>query len=134
MLDTRIDLPSAAGIQDVFRHLANDLSRTEAIAAEIESAIGQGRKVLVLTERTEHLDAILKALMEQQLDGSVVNPITERTINTKQTLGLLWLKNNVVPTDWDERHESFDGFDASNGFARFLVSAVAAQLSALKPA
>ena len=72
--------------------------------------------------------------MEQQLDGSVVNPITERTINTKQTLGLLWLKNNVVPTDWDERHESFDGFDASNGFARFLVSAVAAQLSALKPA
>ena len=42
MLDTRIDLPSAAGIQDVFRHLANDLSRTEAIAAEIESAIGQG--------------------------------------------------------------------------------------------
>ena len=67
MLDTRIDLPSAAGIQDVFRHLANDLSRTEAIAAEIESAIGQGRKVLVLTERTEHLDAILKALTDKQL-------------------------------------------------------------------
>ena len=67
MLDTRIDLPSAAGIQDVFRHLANDLSRTEAIAAEIESAIGQGRKVLVLTERTEPLDAILKALTDKQL-------------------------------------------------------------------
>jgi len=67
MLDTRIDLPSEAGIQDVFRHLANDLSRTEAIAAEIESAIGQGRKVLVLTERTEHLDAILKALTDKQL-------------------------------------------------------------------
>lgn len=58
----RIDLPSEAGIQDVFRHLANDPERTGAIAAEIESAFTQGRKVLVLTERTEHLDAILTAL------------------------------------------------------------------------
>ena len=59
---SRIDLPSAAGIQDVFRHLANDLARTEAIAAEAASAFEQGRKVLVLTERTEHLDAIHQAL------------------------------------------------------------------------
>ncbi len=73
MLDTRIDLPSEAGIQDVFRHLANDLSRTEAIAAEIESAFGQGRKVLVLTERTEHLDAILKALTYKQLSPFVLH-------------------------------------------------------------
>ncbi len=65
MLATRINLPSEAGIQDVFRHLANDLSRTEAIAAEIKSAFGQGRKVLVLTERTEHLDAILRALSDK---------------------------------------------------------------------
>src|SRR5450631_3958503 len=73
MLDTRIDLPSEAGIQDVFRHLANDLSRTEAIAAEIESAFGQGRKVLVLTERTEHLDAILKALADNLLSPFVLH-------------------------------------------------------------
>jgi superfamily II DNA or RNA helicase len=58
----RIDLPTTAGIQDVFRHIANDLARTEAIAAEITAAFEQGRKVLVLTERTEHLDAILAAL------------------------------------------------------------------------
>lgn len=58
----RIDLPSESGIQDVFRHLANDQERTGAIAAEIEGAFAQGRKVLVLTERTEHLDAILAAL------------------------------------------------------------------------
>ena len=58
----QIDLPQDAGIQDVFRHLANDQARTEAIAAEVRDAFAQGRKVLVLTERTEHLDAIEAAL------------------------------------------------------------------------
>jgi superfamily II DNA or RNA helicase len=58
----RIDLPGTAGIQDVFRHIASDLARTEAIAAEIAAAFEQGRKVLVLTERTEHLDALLVCL------------------------------------------------------------------------
>ena len=58
----RIDLATDAGIQDVFRHLANDRARTEAIADEVRDALGQGRKVLVLTERTEHLDAIKAAL------------------------------------------------------------------------
>jgi len=58
----RIDLPSAAGLQDVFRHLANDLARTQAIATEVVAAFEQGRKVLVLTERTEHLEAIVLAL------------------------------------------------------------------------
>lgn len=62
MLDTRIDLPQEAGIQDVFRHLTNDSGRTAAIALEIENAYRQGRKVLVLTERTEHLDTIQAAL------------------------------------------------------------------------
>ena len=58
----RIDLSPESGIQDVFRHLANDRSRTAAIAAQIRRAFDQGRKVLVLTERTEHLDAIQAAL------------------------------------------------------------------------
>lgn len=59
---TRIDLPHDAGIQDVFRHLANDQARTEAIATEVRDAFAQGRKILVLTERTEHLHAIEAAL------------------------------------------------------------------------
>ena len=62
----RIDLPPEAGIQDVFRHLASDQARTEAVAAEARNAYQQGRKVLVLTERTEHLDAIRLALTQQQ--------------------------------------------------------------------
>ncbi|MGP1677770.1 MAG: TOTE conflict system archaeo-eukaryotic primase domain-containing protein [Burkholderiales bacterium] len=68
-LHARIDLPIEAGIQDVFRHIANDQPRTAAIAGEIEHAFSQGRKVLVLTERTDHLDAIAAAL-----DGKVPPP------------------------------------------------------------
>jgi len=63
---TQIDLPPEAGIQDVFRHLVIDQARTDAIAVEVRQAYQQGRKVLVLTERTEHLDAILSVL-----DGQV---------------------------------------------------------------
>jgi len=47
----QIDLPPDAGIQDVFRCLADDQARTEAIAAEVCDAFPRGRKVLVLTER-----------------------------------------------------------------------------------
>ena len=62
LLPNRIDLPPEAGIQDVFRHLASDPERTEVIGAEIQSAFNEGRNVLVLTERTEHLDAIVAVL------------------------------------------------------------------------
>lgn len=65
MLHKRIDLPQEAGIQDVFRQLVIDEARTATIAAEIENSFSQGRKVLVLTERTEHLDAIQVALIEK---------------------------------------------------------------------
>lgn len=65
VLDQPIDLPREAGIQDVFRHLANDPIRTAAIAAAIEDAFVQGRKLLVLTERTDHLDAIATALFDK---------------------------------------------------------------------
>ncbi|MBN8767480.1 MAG: hypothetical protein J0I76_14330 [Thiobacillus sp.] len=57
-----IDLPPEAKIQDVFRHLANDQGRTAAIVSEIGRTFSQGRKVLVLTERTDHLEAISAAL------------------------------------------------------------------------
>ena len=64
-LSKRINLSQEASIQDVFRHIADDQDRTRAIAAEVASAFDQGRKVLVLTERTEHLGAIADALMER---------------------------------------------------------------------
>jgi superfamily II DNA or RNA helicase len=57
-LAARIDLALDAGIQDVFKHVASNASRTAALAEEIASAFESGHKVLVLTERTEHLVAI----------------------------------------------------------------------------
>ncbi|MGL4996618.1 MAG: DEAD/DEAH box helicase family protein, partial [Deefgea sp.] len=71
--DQPIDLASDAGIQDVFRHLANDSKRTSAIVAEVKFAFQQGRKILVLTERTEHLDGILVALTETGLTPWVLH-------------------------------------------------------------
>jgi superfamily II DNA or RNA helicase len=69
----RIDLPSTSGIQDVFKHLANDRARTQAVAAEAAAAFEQRRKVLVLTERTEHLGAILQALAAHALSPFVLH-------------------------------------------------------------
>ncbi len=69
----RIDLPADAGIQDVFRHLVQDQGRTDAIAAEVTDAYLQGRKVLVLTERTEHLDAISAALDGEDVEHFVLH-------------------------------------------------------------
>lgn len=66
-------MPAEAGIQEVFRHLANDQMRTDAIAAEIRDAFEQGRKVLVLTERTEHLDAIKASLDSQAIAPFVLH-------------------------------------------------------------
>ncbi len=62
---SRINLPGDAGIQAVFRHLAKDQERTDAIAAEVQNTFEEGRKVLVLTERSEHLDAIMSALTDR---------------------------------------------------------------------
>jgi len=62
--DTPLDLPAEAGIQEVFRLLASDPARTSAIGAEARAAFAQARKVLVLTERLEHLEAIQSALAD----------------------------------------------------------------------
>jgi superfamily II DNA or RNA helicase len=66
---SRINLPSDASISEVFGCLVKDSDRTKDIAMEVRQAYQQGRKILVLTERTEHLDVILTAL-----DGQVPAP------------------------------------------------------------
>jgi len=72
-IDSSINLPPEASIQSIFQHLAQDRSRTEAIANEVKSAYEQGHKVLVLTERTEHLDAIQTALKGKAPDPYVLH-------------------------------------------------------------
>ena len=92
-LFTRIDLPAETGIQDVFRHLAIDQARTDTIAAEVRDAYQQGRKVLILTERTEHLDAILAAL-----DGQVPAPfVLHGRMSKKQRAAMIAELNGLPP-------------------------------------
>jgi superfamily II DNA or RNA helicase len=57
-LHVPIDLPAGAGIHTIFQHLAMDQARTETIAAAVRALIERGRKILVLTERADHLAAI----------------------------------------------------------------------------
>ncbi|MBI5451273.1 MAG: DEAD/DEAH box helicase family protein [Gammaproteobacteria bacterium] len=94
MLSTRIDLPADAAIQDVFRQIANDPVRTAVIAAEIEGNFDQGRKVLVLTERTDHLTAIGAAL-----DGRVPNLFTLHGRMSKKKRNLLIDELAALPPD-----------------------------------
>ena len=54
-----IDLPKDAAIQEAFRHIVVDKDRTDLIVEAIVNAFNLGRKILVLTERTDHLTAIL---------------------------------------------------------------------------
>lgn len=90
----RIDLSGDAGIQDVFRHLANDQARTEAIAAEARDAFAQGRKVLILTERTEHLDAI-----NAELDSLEPRPFVLHGRMSRKQRAALVAELDAVPPD-----------------------------------
>jgi len=66
-------IPGDTGIQDIFRTLAEDQERTSAIADEAQRSVADGRKVLVLTERTDHLDSIRRALEEHDLEPFVLH-------------------------------------------------------------
>ena len=84
LLAAPINLPEGAGIQDVFRHLAENIERTERVTLEVEKAFNQGRKVLVLTERTDHLSIIEAALV-----GRVQNLFTlHGRMSKKQRIAL----------------------------------------------
>ena len=93
-LHARIDLPQQSGIQDVFRHLAIDQARTDAIAAEVVNAYDQGRKVLVLTERTEHLDAI-----QATLDGKISSLFVLHGRISKKQRATLIAELGALPPD-----------------------------------
>ena len=56
------EIPPDSPIQDVFRILANDAIRNGRIAGDVLAAYREGRKVLVLTERTDHLPLLVEAL------------------------------------------------------------------------
>ena len=62
--------PKIAGdapINEVFRILANDENRNRCIAADVLTAYREGRKLLVLKERTDHL-SLLQEIIEQETE------------------------------------------------------------------
>ena len=69
----RTPIPNDIGIQETFRTLADDQERTAAIADEAQRAVADGRKVLVLTECTDHLDRIRRSLDERHLEPFVLH-------------------------------------------------------------
>ena len=61
-------LPADLPIQELMRRLAEDQHRTVCIVAEGLVAWEEGRKLLLLSERTDHITAIAGALTEQVPD------------------------------------------------------------------
>ncbi len=62
------ELAKEASIQEVFRTLAADDARNQCIISDVLAAYNEGRKVLVLTERTEHLMR-LHNMLDGKFDG-----------------------------------------------------------------
>lgn len=56
---------AAMGIQDVFRQLAANTERSQRIVEDVLRAYRSGRSIIVLTERTDHLDALKRSLTGQ---------------------------------------------------------------------
>ncbi|MFC6632962.1 TOTE conflict system archaeo-eukaryotic primase domain-containing protein [Microbulbifer taiwanensis] len=59
------EIPPESPIQDVFRILASDAVRNRRIAEDVLAAYREGRKVLLLSERTDHLPLLLRALGDE---------------------------------------------------------------------
>ena len=93
-IESLIDMPQEAGIQDVFRHLAQDPTRASAVARAVADAFRQGRKVLALTERTEHIDAIRAALV-----GEIQEPFVLHGRMPKKQRATLIKALDALPPD-----------------------------------
>ena len=60
-------------------------------------------------------EGLHQTTVNELLRLTLLSPTLVRSILDGQqpkTLSLLWLKNNLPPSDWDEQHALFDGFDA----------------------
>lgn len=61
--ETQVEVPGEdTAIQTVFAALVKDQRRTDQICADIHDAVAAGRACLVLTQRTDHIDAIVARL------------------------------------------------------------------------
>jgi len=93
-LSRPIVVAEGTGIQDVFLKVCSDTERTATIVAEVGDAFDQGRKILVLTERTDHLSAI-----EEQLVGRVESLFTLHGRMSKKQRSALIGELEELPAD-----------------------------------
>ncbi len=66
--DTSFDqsvLPSRASIQEIYGALAKDNDRLDLVLADIRELVGDGRALVVLTERREHLERIATSIRDE---------------------------------------------------------------------
>ena len=59
-------IPKESSIQSLFKVLSQDESRNLSVCADIINAFREGRKIIVLTERSEHI-SILRTLLEPSI-------------------------------------------------------------------
>ena len=60
-------------------------------------------------------EGLHQTTMNELLRLTLLSPTLVRSIldgRQPKTLSLLWLKNNLPPSDWGEQHALFDAFDA----------------------
>ena len=60
-------------------------------------------------------EGLNQSTVNELLRLALLSPALVRGIldgHQPKTLSLIWLKNNLLPPDWDEQHALFDEFDA----------------------
>lgn len=67
-------LPADLPLQTLMRWLAEDPHRTDRIVAEALACWGESRKLLVLSERTDHITAIAAALADRVANLFLLHP------------------------------------------------------------
>jgi superfamily II DNA or RNA helicase len=92
--DGPLAVPVEQRIQDVFLHLAKDQARTVAIVEEVVAAYLAGRKILVLTERSEHLE-----MMVEGLEGALPNLFALHGRMPKKARATLIARLDRLPAD-----------------------------------
>ena len=99
-------LPADLPIQDLMRRLAADQQRTDRIVAEALKAWQEGRKLLLLSERTDHITAIAAALAGQVSNLFLLHGRLHRQQTGKTSARIIdWLDlgHPVLQRMWERR-------------------------------
>ncbi|MEM5400377.1 hypothetical protein [Paraburkholderia unamae] len=118
-LTSAVDVAADAPIQAVFARLAQDLPRTQMIAAAVREQYGQGRNVLVLTERTEHLESLQQMLQDTVQSLFVLHGRLGRKARATQLAALDALAGD--PLEWVRQYFDAHVYSSNWGSCRLLL-------------